>query len=395
MCVLIVVAVSLLFCATHASAAGFALPEQSSSAMGMGSAFVGQADDASAVWYNPAGITQLDGINVMAGAVFIYPTFSHDNNDGTTDTASRNIHVPALFYATYKMNDRVAFGLGINNPFGLATNWYPTSETRQVATLTQLIATEFNPSIAFKVNDKLSVSAGVTYVYVAATLANIQALGGPFFTNSQLNGSGDAWGGNFAVLYKISDGLSTGFTYRSRMKVDIKGNAQLDGVTTGNAFTSITLPDLMSLGFSIRPSEKLILNVDLGYTWWSTYDTLEVTSTNPLFNNKSYQKQWRDVVNLRVGGQYKLTDQWKLRAGFQYDQNPVPDHYFETRVPDSDRYGVSVGTGYTLGNLTVDLAYLYILFETRNVADSMYGSSVKGTYNTDAHVFGVSVAYKF
>ena len=401
LCVLIAATASMFFCATHVSAAGFALPEQSASAMGMSSAFVAQSDDASAVWYNPAGMTQLNGINVMAGAVFIYPTFSHDNVDGTTDTAARNIHVPAIFYTTFKLDDRLSLGFGINNPFGLATNWSPTSETNQVATLTQLIVTEFNPNIAFKINDKLSIAAGVTYVWVDATLANIQALGGPFVTPAQLNGSGYGWGGNAGILYKITDSVSTGFSYRSRMKVDLKGNAWVSPVPAigypgafGNASSSITLPDLFTWGFSIKPSEKLTLNADLGYTMWSTFDTLTVMSSNTLFN-KSYPHQWRDVFDLRIGGQYKLTDHWKLRAGLQYDQNPVPDHYFETRVPDSDRYGASVGIGYAVGNLTVDLAYTYLLFETRNVANSYYGSSVNGTYNTDASVFGVSVAYKF
>jgi long-chain fatty acid transport protein len=401
LCVLIAATASMFFCATHASAAGFALPEQSASAMGMSSAFVAQSDDASAVWYNPAGMTQLNGINVMAGAVFIYPTFSHDNSDGTTDTAARNIHVPALFYTTFKLDDRFSLGFGINNPFGLATNWSPTSETNQVAALTQLIVTEFNPNIAFKITDKLSIAAGVTYVYVDATLANIQALGGPFTTPAQLNGWGYGWGGNAGILYKITDNVSTGFSYRSRMKVDMTGNAwvvAIPGVfpgAFGNASSSITLPDLFTWGFSIKPSEKLTLNADLGYTMWSTFDTLIVTSNNPQLNNKSYPHQWRDVFDLRIGGQYKLTDNWKLRAGLQYDQNPVPDHYFETRVPDSDRYGVSIGTGYALGNLTVDVAYTYLLFETRNVANSYYGQTVNGTYNTDASVFGVSFAYKF
>jgi long-chain fatty acid transport protein len=397
-------AIVLLLMVSHASAAGFALPEQGAAAMGMGSAFVGQADDASAVWYNPAGITQLDGIRAMAGAVFIYPTFSHDNNDGTTDTASRNIHTPALFYATYKLNDWVAFGLGVNNPFGLATDWHLNSETAQVATLTQLISTEFNPNVAVKITDRLSLAAGPTYVYLAATLAHLQLLPSPpfppnYLAYAQMSGSGNGVGGDFSALYKISDTVSTGISYRSRIKVEINGNAQVSSPlysTYGNASTSITLPDMLTWGFSAKPTNKLTLNFDLGYTWWSTYNTLSVNSTNnPAFDNQ-YPKQWKDVMNVRIGGQYALTDNWKLRAGLQYDQNPVPDHYFETLVPDADRYGISVGTGYSIGNLTIDVAYLYLLFETRNVGDNTYyGNSVAGSYHTNAQCLGVSVAYKF
>jgi long-chain fatty acid transport protein len=395
--------ISLLLFVSHASAAGFALPEQGAAAMGMGSAFVGQADDASAVWYNPAGITQLDGIRLMGGAVFIYPTFSHDNNDGTTDTASRAAHVPATMYATYKMTDRISLGFGVNNPFGMATDWHTNSETREVALLSQVIATEFNPNVAFKITDKLSIAAGVEYVYMSANLTNNYMVG-PFLTNAQLSGSGDGWGGNIAVLYKISDSLSTGLSYRSRVEIKVKGNAQIQfGGSTlqaSPATTFITLPDLLSWGVSYKATDKLTLNADLGYTWWSTYDEIIVTSPNAAFN-KTYDKQWKDVWNFRIGGQYKVTDNWKIRAGYQYDQTPVPDHYFETRVPDSNRHGFSIGTGYSIGNLTVDVAYLYLLFETRNIGDSgaddltSNPNSLRGTYKADVQVFGVSLAYKF
>jgi long-chain fatty acid transport protein len=400
---------SLFLFASQALAAGFALPEQGAAAMGMSSAFVGQADDASAVWYNPAGITQLDGIRAMGGVVFIYPSFSHENTDGTTDTASRASHAPALMYATYKINDTIWLGFGVNNPFGLATDWHHNSETREVALLSQVISTEFNPNIAFKITDKLSMAAGFSVVYLAATLSNTQRviLPGPIDLGnhySRLSGSGTGLGGNIALLYKFSDTVSTGLTYRSRISVDINGIASLSGgpaAQSATASSTITLPDLLTWGISIKASDKLTLNADLGYTWWSTYDELIVSSGNPNFNNKRYDKQWRNVFNVRMGGQYKLTDHVKLRAGYQYDQNPVPDHYFETRVPDSDRHGVSIGAGYSLGNLTIDVAYLYLLFETRNIGDSAAdnattnSNSLRGTYKTDAHVIGMSVAYKF
>ncbi len=397
LCFLVVTLVALcLGISTHASAAGFALPEQGAAAMGMGSAFAAQADDASAVWYNPAGITQLNGTNVMSGFVVILPTFSHENTNGTTDTASRASHVPALLYVTHKVNDSISLGFGVNNPFGMGTDWHFGSTTREVALLSQVLTTEFNPNIAYKINDKLSVSAGLAYVYMTATLSNMY----PTTTYvSQLRGSGEGWGGNVAAMYKVSDTVKTGISYRSRVRVDLDGIAQVVGPTPpfpapSTVTTSITLPDLLSWGISVKPTDKLTLNLDLGYTWWSTYDKIQTTAANSAYNH-TYEKQWNDVLNIRVGGQYKLNDNWKLRAGYQYDKNPVPDHYFETRVPDADRHGFTIGAGYTIGNLSIDVAYLYMLFETRNVSDSLYGSTLNGTYNTDVQIFGMSVAYKF
>jgi long-chain fatty acid transport protein len=391
------VSIGILLFVSHASAAGFALPEQGAAAMGMGSAFVGQADDASAVWYNPAGITQLDGIRVMGGGVVILPSFSHDNSNGNVDDASQNTHLPVIFYTTYKMTDKFAFGFGVNNPFGLATNWRSNSATREVALETKVRVTEYNPNVAYKITDKLSVAAGVTYVYMNATLTNWNAT---FSTVSRLEGSGSGWGGNFAALYKISDSLSTGISYRSRIKVDVDGTVQLVGVLSSLAKTAITLPDLMSWGFSAKPTDRLTLNLDLGYTWWSTYDKIKVSAQNSAFNN-TYEKQWNDVWNVRVGGQYKVTDNWKLRMGYQYDRNPITEQYFETRVPDSDRHGFSIGTGYSIGNLTLDLAYLYLHFEKRNINGSdndnttSNANSLQGTYKAGVHCIGLSAAYKF
>jgi long-chain fatty acid transport protein len=201
--------------------------------------------------------------------------------------------------------------------------------------------------------------------------------------------------------YKISDSLNTGLSYRSRVEIKVRGNASVAGTALADsASTFITLPDLLSWGVSYKLTDKLTLNADLGYTWWSTYDEIIVTSPTAALN-KTYDKQWKDVWNVRIGAQFKVTDNWKIRAGYQFDQTPVPDHYFETRVPDSNRHGISIGTGYSIGNLSIDVAYLYLIFETRNIGDSgaddatFVKNTLRGTYNTNAQVFGVSLAYKF
>jgi long-chain fatty acid transport protein len=117
-----------------------------------------------------------------------------------------------------------------------------------------------------------------------------------------------------------------------------------------------------------------------------------------LGNTVTQQKQWKNVWNLRIGAQYKLVDELKLRVGYQYDQTPVDENWFETRVPDSDRQGVSFGMGYGIGNLNVDIAYLYLLFNKRTINDSQSDGStntLNGTYKADAHVAALNISYKF
>jgi long-chain fatty acid transport protein len=404
---------SMVLFSSISFAAGFRLPEQGAAAMGMSSAFVGQADDPSAVWYNPAGITQLDGTRIAGGFVAVYPYFSHENLDGTTDASKRDIHLPINFYVTNKVNDKISLGLGINNPFGLATDWSPTSETRYVATFTNIVVTEVNPNIAYKINNDLSVAAGITFIHLRATLEKLldPAVFGPLGNaDFRLAGDGDGWGANVAAYYKATEKLNVGLSYRSRVKVDINdGSANIATAIPGfsnSAKTDITLPDIAVLGASYKASDNLTLNADLDYTWWSTFDRLVVTSNTILAltgttNTLTTEYQWKDVWALRIGGQYKLSDQWKLRAGYHYDQNPVQDHFLDTRLPDSDRQAVSIGAGYTVNKVTVDAAYQHIWFKKRTVSDSIQDdltatpNSLNGTYKATVDSFALMVSYKF
>lgn len=399
-------------CSSASFAAGFRLPDQDSAALGMAGAFAGQADNPSAAWYNPAGMIQLDGTRVSGGVIGIYPVLTHENTNGTTDVSSRDIHLPVHLYATHRLDDRFAFGVSINNPFGLSTDWNPeTSATRYVATFSKIVTTEVNPNFAYKLNDDLSVAFGIAYVQLRATLektVNV-ILPGPVLLgdhNFRLSGDGDGWGLNAAALYKAAQNVQVGLSYRSRIKIDVDGTADLTGgpgAASALGKTSLTLPDLVQVGVSYKASDKLTVNADLDYTLWSTFDRLVVTSNNPSFNATD-EKQWRDVWCLRIGGQYKLSDQWKLRAGYVYDQSPVGEAHFDTRNPDEDRQGITIGTGYATGNMTVDLAYMYLRFNNRTINNSLADddlnpftpdNSLNGTYKSQAQIAGITIGYAF
>jgi long-chain fatty acid transport protein len=186
----------------------------------------------------------------------------------------------------------------------------------------------------------------------------------------------------------------------------VDGDAGLTGgpaAASAAGQTSITLPDLVQLGVSYKASDKLTVNADLEYTLWSTFDRIVVTSNNPLFNATD-EKQWHDVWCLRIGGEYKLSDQWKLRAGYVYDQSPVGEAHFDTRTPDADRQGITIGTGYAKGNMTVDLAYMYLRFNKRTISNSLADddpipftpdNSLNGTYKSQAQLAGITIGYTF
>lgn len=405
----------MVLSASASFAAGFRLPDQDAAAMGMAGAFAGQADDPAAVWYNPAAIVRLDGTQVAAGAVAIYPVLTHENdtvNAGTTDVSKRMVHLPVQLYGTRRVSENVAFGVGVNSPFGLSTDWDARhSSTRYVSTYTKVVTTEVNPNIAYALDSRTSLAFGIAYVQMRATLEKVVnvVLPGPVLLgdhNFRLSGQGDGWGFNAAVLHRVSDSTQVGLTYRSRIKVALSGDASLTGgpaAMPATGATSITLPDLVQAGVSTRVTDRLTFNADIDYTLWSTYDRIVVTSGNPLFNAID-EKQWHDVWCLRAGGEYRLADGVKLRGGYVYDKSPVGSSRFDTTTPDADRQGLTVGAGYAAGSVTVDLAYMYLHFNKRTIDSSLADrdlnpltpdGALNGTYRSLAHIAAVTVGYRF
>jgi long-chain fatty acid transport protein len=188
----------------------------------------------------------------------------------------------------------------------------------------------------------------------------------------------------------------------------VEGDAEIASgplARTNSATTEVTLPDLIQGGMSYKLSDTVTLNTDLEYTLWSTFDRLVIESNTSIpltgSNITVDEKQWRDTWCLRIGGQYKLSERWKLRAGYLYDQNPVKEERFETRVPDSDRQGITIGAGYTGGNITVDVAYLYLQFNKRTINNSLMDdatatpTALNGTYKSKAQLAGITIGYKF
>jgi long-chain fatty acid transport protein len=398
--------------AVSANAAGFRQANQSASANGMGTAFTAVANDASAVWYNPAALTELEGTNLSIGGVFIDPRTEHTAADGTTmDRPDNMIHTLPHFYATRKINNKWSVGVGVLAPYGLSTSWDDeTSLTRKVATESALKAVYTNLNGAYKVNNNLSVAAGASFVQLDATMNKMVTAAGQTVEQT-LKGDGTAVGYNVAALYKWNK-WNFAANYRSKVKIDVEGTMQLPLTGAGAAFavndddatTKITMPDTLQLAAAYKYGDSWLFTGEADYTNWTTYRRLDVEYTNVSNQTStSYDyKSWNAVWAFRVGTEYKVNETWKLRAGSYFDMTPVSDRYFETRNACSNRFGVSVGAGWTKGNFSVDASYLYLKFMERRVQNSIQDDGItggttvlNGKYNTVARLPAVSVNYKF
>ena len=395
--------------AGNAGAAGFRLAEQDAAATGMGNSFTAVADNASAVWYNPAAMTDLAGTNIELGSVMISPSMSHANTSGSIDSIKNNTYAPPHAYVTQKIGN-FAIGAGVNAPFGLSTNWDDASNTSLTATYSQITDVNYNFNAAYKASDKLSFAVGADYAKLNATLNN---------TLVDLSGDGHGWGYNAAAFYKLNDKWNFGANYRSSIKIDIDGTATaMKYVTSANkATTKLTLPDTFQLGAAYKMDKDWLFSGTVDYTDWSTYHVLNVKSNtftdlttflhtyvSPAYaisDTNVNNKDWNSVWAFRLGTEYKVSDAWKIRSGVFYDMNPVPNKHFETRIPDSDRAAWSIGAGYTKGSITVDASYMYLRFIQRSVTNSdsttasTADTTLNGKYNASASMPALSVSYKF
>ncbi len=412
----------LLFTASTSFAAGFRLVEGGAKAMGMGFAFTGQADDPSAIYFNPAGLTQLKGQNVMVGVTYV-----RENGGEFTGTTpltggatvsetqkSLNFFIPNMYYTKTNASTGFAYGVGIFSPFGLGQEYQDknTSIFRSQVTKIDLQTVVVNPTIAFKVNEFLSVGAGIDYMYGKVKYEKTPyvpgAYGGPGFFKAALDGTGDAWGYNFGLLLTPSKNVKVGFNYRSPFHLTLKDGDFVTNDNTSAGFTGIfpmgttkasgklELPATAALGVAYT-LDRLTLTADADWTFWSSYKELKITNASYSSLSSTSRKDWKDVVALRLGAEYRVTDPLALRAGFVYDPTPVPADTMGPELPDATRLNYMVGAGYKVGPWTIDGAFMYINKFDRTVNNQVTaaGTGFNGTWTGNAWLAGLDVGYKF
>ncbi len=400
-------------------AAGFYIPEQGTAAMGQGEAVVARGEDPSTLFHNPAGISGLEGTQLMIGLTSIRPSTTF-TNEGTevplatpqagvtvgekTDTRDQWFHLPHL-YLTHKHPGRVSVGLGITSHFGLGTEWPETWAARYISYDVDLKMLDFNPNVAVELQPGLTVAAGINYIRSTAELKKkVFAFPAPDGDLHLNNADGDGWGYNLGVLFKLNPTNRLGASFRSPVQVEYKGDADFTGAfmpPDTSARTEIRMPPLASFGVANTSLPNLTLEADLQWTGWSTFDSLDVNFTDPAAPDATNAKNWQDVLALRLGGEYRLSDALALRAGYVYDPSPVPGDTVDTLLPDADRQDFSTGLGLKFDNVTLDFAYMLVLFDDRQVNSILNTGTpgvqyrLRGEYETIAHLVGVSTSYRF
>ena len=427
--------------APKALAVGFALEQQSVSNLGY--AFAGgaaSAEDASTIYWNPAGMMRLPGRQAVLGLNAIYGS-AHFTDRGTTSPAGPAFPitggdggnpvglnwVPNLYYAT-DLGSRLKAGIGVNAPFGLKTNYPSDWMGRYHAIDSELKSVNINPSLAWKAHERLALGGGLNLQYFDATLSNAidygtacfavfgpAACAGVGITPQSRDGiakvSGDSWGWgwNVGALFELSAATRLGIAYRSSIKHEIKGSATFQNPALPLAFAALTAgaqdtgaratlktPDTLSLSYYTEANPKWSILADATWTGWSKFRELRVR-----FDNGSPDavtpENWRDTIRVSLGTGYKLHDGWMLRAGVAYENSAIRDEFRTPRIPDNEHRLVGLGANYKVSKAgSLDFGYMHAFVKDAPVnKSSPTAGTLVGTYKVKADVLSLQYNHSF
>ena len=376
---------------------GFLIYDLSGEAIGRASAVSASTDEPAAVWFNPAALVFM-GPAASAGGVYVTAKSRFSPADGTapTDSQRGNFFLPTVF-ATAPVADRVAVGLGVYTAFGIGIEWPNQWVGREAAIAASLQTLAINPTVAVRLDPRLSVAVGFDAVRGAVDFKN----GLPAVAGGQVELGGGTWGYGFnaALLYRaLPNRLHAALTYRSRVKLKFDGQADFDPTNPDFApalpdqpgTATITLPDALTLGVMFRPRAELLLEADLNYVLWSTYDKIDIAFQSAPAH--VLQPDGHNAFTARLGADYRVTlprADLHLRAGFIFDQQAIPSEGLGPGLPDGNRLDGTLGVGYTRGRFTGDLGYMLVYVLDAQSTGGREGPI--GTYSTIAQLVGVTL----
>lgn len=441
-----------------------------------GSRIAGQAAKASGpatVWFNPAAMIGLDGRQLDVSAHYISGKFEFSNRDSRKALSVLSLQPPAVatpggpaegrqvddgakgavvpnVYLTWKLDDDWSAGIGINTPYGLATKYDSNWVGRYHGVKSELTAININPSMAYRVNEWLSLGAGLNALYADAELTNAVDVGSiatavlPGVAGaiglapaspgsdgfSKLTGNDWGWGWNVGALIRLNGNRTRiGASFRSRVETALDGTlktelpAQLAVIGAGSKIESkgtadLDLPATINLGLVHDLNARWTVLAGAIWTGWSSFEDITVRLEDG--GRIEQPEHWQDSWRYQLGLEYRASPRWTLRAGAEYDESPVRRRYNTPRIPDADRRWLALGFTYRYSDsLDVDFAYSHIFVDDYRLSDTEVfteqagellgeqlgipvgdrlhgvGNVLDGGYDADADIVSLGVRYRF
>lgn len=384
-----------------AYAGGTEIPNQGARAAGQAEAFGAQADDPTAIYYNPAGIGQLKGTQVSAGLYGIFPDFRFHAEGGGGESMTLTSVLPHFYVTSDLGTEKFHAGFGVFNEFGMNLDWGDKGPLRTIVNKSRLELLNFSPTISYNVTPNLTVAVAGNIYYSELVLERNAVLAPAPVPEGDFRVKGRDWavGVTPAVFWKIDDRNTIGAWYRTPFTMDYPGHARLidTGVTpqlSGTSKVAVDFPQIAGVAYAFRPIKPWKLETDIVYTDWATLHSIRLSSSNPAFN-QNLPADWKSGFSFRAGTQYDLDEHWSLRAGYALGQRAMPGDTYTPLVPDSLYHLLTAGVGYQTRHWSLDAAYQFALRETRNISNSASSPTVDGTWENQIHTLMLTFTYRF
>lgn len=396
-------------------AGGYRVSLQGQKALAMGHTGVAVINSSESVFFNPAGMVFMESeFSVSAGMSGVFSNISYQNAaTGQHAKSESPMGTPLYFYASYKANDWLSFGLGVYTPYGSEVKYKEGWAGSHLVNSIKLQAIYIQPTVAFKLNDMISIGGGPIF---ATGSVNFDKSLNRTLTDLEGNRSAvevdatgvNAWGWVASTMINLTDNLHLGATYRSRINMDADDgtatfrnipNSPLTPFQDSAIEAGLPMPAEMTVGMSYN-YDKWVFAFDLNRSFWSAYKSLDITFENPNIPDSHNARNYKNSSVYRFGLQYDVTSMFTLRAGYYFDESPVREGYFAPETPRNDSNNFTAGLTVNIGqNLQIDASFLYSHFKEVDASYDYYyedGISVpfRGTYKTNAFVPGLGLTYK-
>jgi long-chain fatty acid transport protein len=397
-----------------AQAAGFALIEQGGS--GMGNAYAGAsavAEDASTIFFNPAGMTYINGTQAVGAIHLIKPNAEFNDKDsepanfrqlGDEGPDAGDLAFVPNFYYKRDLTDSLDFGLGINAPFGLKTEYDKEWLGRFQADMSEVKTININPAIAFKVNDQLSLGFGISAMWAEATLTRAVNFGAAGQGSIKVKGDDWGFGYNLGAIYQATADTRIGIAYRSKVEQHLDGDAKFRrpagipfaAAPDGDVKADVSLPASLSLSAFSHLNDKWELLCDITWTRWSQFERLAIYRNSGALLSET-PENWDNTMRYSVGVNYLYSDAIKLRAGLAYDEEAISDKFRTARIPGNDRKWVSLGASYVMSPASkFDVGYTHLFMSDASIDDNQITSGrLRGDYEGNVDILSMQYTHNF
>lgn len=406
---------------TELNAEGFRNPPAGAFNLGRAGGRIAQIDDSSAIAQNPANLMDITGPELLFAPNGAYYRVEYESPTGeSAETKDPWKLLPNFFAALPLKGDRFAVGIGLTTPYGLGNEWEqsgsfadPTGLKYQAPYFTELMTINANPSVAIKLTESLRLGAGLDVMWSQLTLKQLYPWA--IFPGSTglepdgtIKGEGDGFGfgGNVGLTWEFAKGHRVAVTYRSPISINYGGDTDVSNITpTAAAFgatsqsnfeTHVKFPTIVALGYGVEIGDSIRLEVNGEWVQFSNFETLNLNLGNNAFlvPSTSIAQDWKNTYTVGIGGDWKFSPGWVVRAGYQFYESPVPDQTFSPTIPDANQNVITVGLGYTYKRSHFELAYGYDFYNTRTItADN--NPAFNGTYKVSVQLFALNYRYSF